>query len=84
MGRIAAFGRLIGAGWRLARNDALLPRELEELYPPSILALSGTVRLLAGAEARRGRPGEQLWGLGYDLRAPPGSGWTVGLGHHGQ
>ncbi|HQP20269.1 MAG TPA: AarF/UbiB family protein, partial [Phenylobacterium sp.] len=60
MGRIAALGRLIGAGWRLARNDALLPRELEELYPPSILALSGTVRLLAGAEARRGRPGERL------------------------
>lgn len=60
MGRIAAFGRLIGAGWRLARNDALLPRELEELYPPQVLALAGAVRLLAGAEARRGRPGERL------------------------
>ena len=60
MGRIAAFGRLIGAGWRLARNDALLPRELEELYPPSIEAFSSVLRLLAGSEARRGRPGERL------------------------
>ena len=32
----AAFGRLIGAGWMLARNDALLPRELEPLYPPAV------------------------------------------------
>ncbi len=60
MGGIAAFGRLIGAGWALARNDALLPRELEALYPPGALALSRTLRLFAGAQAREGRPGERL------------------------
>lgn len=48
------------ASWRLARNDALLPRELEEFYPPQILAVSRALRSLAGDEARRGRPGERL------------------------
>jgi ubiquinone biosynthesis protein len=52
--------RLIGAGWRLARNDALLPRELEEFYPPQMLMASRALRLLSGAEARGGRPGERL------------------------
>src|SRR5579864_2313674 len=56
----AAFGRLIGAGWMLARNDALLPRELEALYPPPVLALSKALRLLSGRGARQGRPGERL------------------------
>lgn len=56
----AAFGRLIGAGWMLARNDALLPRELDVLYPPPIAALSNALRLFAGPQARVGRPGERL------------------------
>jgi ubiquinone biosynthesis protein len=56
----AAFGRLIGAGWMLARNDALLPRELEPLYPPPVQALSKALRLAAGRGARDGRPGERL------------------------
>ena len=56
----AAFGRLMGAGWMLVRNDALLPRELELLYPPSVRALSRALRLCAGREGRRGRPGERL------------------------
>ena len=60
MGAVAAFGRLIGAGWRLARNDALLPRELSELYPPAVLTLSRGLRLFTGAQARQGRPGERL------------------------
>jgi ubiquinone biosynthesis protein len=60
MGSLAAFGRLIGAGVALARNDALLPRELEALYPPGVLALSRALRLFAGAQARQGRPGERL------------------------
>jgi ubiquinone biosynthesis protein len=60
MGAVAAFGRLIGAGWRLTRNDALLPAELDALYPPAVLALARGLRLFAGAEARRGRPGERL------------------------
>ena len=52
--------RLLGAGWRLARNDALLPRELDGLYTPSLRALSRTLRLLAGGDGRQGRPGERL------------------------
>jgi len=57
---LAAFGRLIGAVWRLIRNDALLPRELDALYTPSLRALSKTLRLFAGADGRKGRPGERL------------------------
>lgn len=60
MSGVAAFGRLIGAGWLLARNDALLPRELDALYPPAVRALSQTLRLVAGRQAREGRPGERL------------------------
>jgi len=56
----AALGRLIGAGRMLVRNDALLPRELDALYPPPLSALSKTLRLLAGRQARVGRPGERL------------------------
>ncbi len=60
MGGLAAFGRLIGAGWALARNDVLLPRELESLYSPGALAASRALRLFAGVQARQGRPGERL------------------------
>jgi ubiquinone biosynthesis protein len=56
----AAFGRLIGAGWMLARNDALLPAELEPLYPPAVATLAKGLRLFAGRGARQGRPGERL------------------------
>jgi ubiquinone biosynthesis protein len=60
MGGPAAFGRLIGAGWVLACNDALLPRELEDVYPPTVRALSRLLRLAAGSQGRSGRPGERL------------------------
>jgi ubiquinone biosynthesis protein len=56
----AAFGRLIGAGWMLARNDALLPRELEPLYPPTVQAAGKLVRLAASRKGQAGRPGERL------------------------
>jgi len=56
----AAFGRLIGAGWMLLRNDALLPRELDPLYAPPVSALSRVLRLFAGRGGRDGRPGERL------------------------
>ena len=56
----AAFGRLIGAAWMLVRSDALLPRELEDLYPPPVLGLSRALRMLAGTQSRAGRPGERL------------------------
>lgn len=60
MANLAAFGRLIGAGLVLARNDALLPRELDGLYPRRLRAASRLLRPLAGPEGRRGRPGERL------------------------
>jgi ubiquinone biosynthesis protein len=56
----AAFGRLIGAIWRLIRNDALLPRELDLLYTPSLRALAKFLRLFAGPGGRKGRPGQRL------------------------
>ncbi|THD74412.1 MAG: 2-polyprenylphenol 6-hydroxylase [Phenylobacterium sp.] len=56
----AALGRLIGAAWVLARNDALLPAELDPLYPPAVATLSKSLRLFAGRGARDGRPGERL------------------------
>ncbi len=55
-----AFGRLLAAGWMLARNDALLPRELDGLYGGPVRTLSKAVRLLGGRGARQGRPGERL------------------------
>ncbi|WP_300576288.1 2-polyprenylphenol 6-hydroxylase [Phenylobacterium sp.] len=60
MARPAAYGRLIAAAWTLARHDALLPVELEALYPAPIRDLGRTLRLLAGRQARDGRPGERL------------------------
>src|ERR1700761_4379018 len=60
MGAFGAFGRMVGAGLALVRNDALLPRALDERYPPSARALARTLRLFAGPGARRGRPGERL------------------------
>ena len=60
MGSVAAFVRLTAAGWSLARNDALLPRELDDIYPPTVQALSRGLRVFAGRQAREGRPGERL------------------------
>ena len=60
MSSVAAFGRLVRAGWVLIRNDALLPRELDLLYTPSLRALSKSLRLFAGPGGRKGRPGERL------------------------
>jgi ubiquinone biosynthesis protein len=60
MSGVGALGRLVGAGWALVRNDALLPRELDALYPPAVSTLSKTLRLFAGRDARAGRPGERL------------------------
>ena len=59
---MAAFARLIGAGWRLARADALIPREIDPLLPPTVRALARTLRIFAGPQARLGRAGERLAG----------------------
>jgi ubiquinone biosynthesis protein len=55
---LGAYFRLIGAGWTLVRNDALLPRELDGFYSPAVRALANTLRVFAGR--RDGRPGERL------------------------
>lgn len=55
-----AFVRLIGAGWTLLRNDALLPRELDPLYSSGARTLSRLLRMFAGRQAYQGRPGERL------------------------
>ncbi len=60
MSNVSAAPRLLGALWRLIRADALAPREIEGFLPPSGRLLARTLRLLAGAPARRGRPGERL------------------------
>jgi ubiquinone biosynthesis protein len=57
---LSAAARLTAAGWRLLRHDALLPREMRSLYPAPLVRLSRLAGLLAGPEARRGRPGERL------------------------
>jgi ubiquinone biosynthesis protein len=55
-----AFVRLLGAGWVLARADAVLPREIDGILPPPVRLMARLLRLLAGPQARRGRPGERL------------------------
>lgn len=58
MASLGAFSRLVGAGWTLVRNDALLPRELDGFYSPGVRALANTLRIFA--RRRDGRPGERL------------------------
>src|SRR3954468_7868631 len=58
MASLGAFLRLMGAGWTLVRNDALLPREIDAFYSPGARALANTLRLFASR--RDGRPGERL------------------------
>ena len=57
---LSAFFRLFSAGWVLARHDALVPREIAPMLPPSARFAAGIVRLFAGGAARQGRPGERL------------------------
>src|SRR6185503_12816844 len=57
---LGSFARLIGAGWVLARNDALIPRELEALLPARARVLGGFARLFSGRQAKIGRPGERM------------------------
>ncbi len=56
----ASFVRLIGAGWRLVRADALLPREIDAFLPGGVLVVARTLRLFSGRASRAGRPGERL------------------------
>jgi ubiquinone biosynthesis protein len=60
MSRPFAFARLLGAVWVLVRADAVIPRELDPLLPPPVRLIARLVRVFAGPQARRGRPGERL------------------------
>jgi ubiquinone biosynthesis protein len=60
VGDVAAFFRLIAAGWTLARHDALLPREFSPVLPRELKAPAAVLHLFAGPQARKGRPGERL------------------------
>lgn len=60
MSDLAAFARLMGMGWRLARADALIPREAEPYLPGGAVALGRALRLFAGPQAKAGRPGARL------------------------
>lgn len=60
MASLAALGRLIGTGWALMRADALLPREIDAVLPPSAKVAAFFIRLPAGGASRKGRPGERL------------------------
>lgn len=50
----------MGAGWRLVRADALIPRELDPILPPGVALTAKTLRLFSGRAAREGRPGQRL------------------------
>jgi ubiquinone biosynthesis protein len=60
MAPLSSYARLVAAGWRLARADALIPREIEPMLPPWPRTLAGLIRLIAGPQAKSGRPGERL------------------------
>jgi ubiquinone biosynthesis protein len=60
MSDLAALFRMLEALWVLVRADALLPVSLDPYLPPGARLMAKVVRLFAGPEARRGRPGERL------------------------
>ncbi len=60
---------MFGAGWTLIRADALLPREISGQLPGSVRLFAGVLRLFAGPQARRGRPGERL-ATAFDTLGP--------------
>jgi ubiquinone biosynthesis protein len=60
MSDLFAFFRLLGALWVLVRADALLPKSIEPYLPPAGRLLARTLRLFAGPQGKRGRPGERL------------------------
>jgi len=60
MSDLGATLRLAGAAWSFVRADVLIPREVEHLVPAPARLAARTLRLLAGRQARQGRPGERL------------------------
>ena len=57
---VAAFLRLLGWLWVLARHDALIPREANPLLPVWARPFARAVQMLSGRDGRQGRPGQRL------------------------
>ena len=57
---VAAFLRLVGWLWVLARHDALIPREVTPLLPVWTRPFARFVQMLSGRDGREGRPGQRL------------------------
>ncbi len=60
MSSISSALRVAAAGWVLVRHDALVPREFAPQLPAPARYAARLVRLFAGPQGRRGRPGERL------------------------
>lgn len=58
MASVGSYVRLLGAGWTLVRNDALLPKEAEDYYSTGVRTLADGLRLFSSRRA--GRPGERV------------------------
>ncbi len=56
---MSAWLRIVGAGWTLARHDALLPREYAALAPAPARLAAGVLRAVSGGGRAPGRPGER-------------------------
>jgi ubiquinone biosynthesis protein len=70
---LADFLRLAGAVFRLARRDAIVPREFAHLAPAPVRAFGALTRLGARTRdetGRRLRPGERL-ALAFEKMSPP-------------
>lgn len=57
---VAAFLRLLGWLWVLARHDALVPREITALLPTWTRPFARFVQMFSGRQGRQGRPGQRL------------------------
>ena len=57
---VSSAWRLLVAGFVLAHNDALAPREAAHLLPAPARLPAAVLRTLAGGAAAKGRPGERL------------------------
>ena len=66
---VAAFLRLMGWLWVLARHDALVPREVTPLLPAWTRPFARFVQLFSGRAGRQGRPGQRL-GAAFEHLGP--------------
>ncbi|MBI1391564.1 MAG: 2-polyprenylphenol 6-hydroxylase [Alphaproteobacteria bacterium] len=71
---VADWARLIAAGHRLTRYDALVPREFADRLPPLVRAFGAVSRIGSNRRARDGvrrlRPGERM-AAAFESMSPP-------------